>query len=137
MDNLLAQTAITYPEVYIQSMSGEQIKAVMEDVGDNLFNNDPYYQQGGDMVRVGGLSYSCRPTEQSGRRISDLKLQNGSDLEAGKAYRVAGWASMNAQSGTPVWDTVAKHLRQGRSKSEPRGVKIIGMDDNPGYAFQS
>ena len=90
-----------------QTMTGGQIKDVLEDVCDNLFNPDPYYQQGGDMVRVGGLSYTCTPAESVGKRISELKLDNGRALEAGKSYKVAGWASVNEQNGAPVWDVVA------------------------------
>ena len=77
MEDVLSETAITYPETYLQSMTGSQIKDILEDVCDNLFNADPYYQQGGDMVRVGGLAYTCTPAESVGRRISDLKLDNG------------------------------------------------------------
>ena len=96
-------------------MTGGQIKDVLEDVCDNLFNADPYYQQGGDMVRVGGLSYTCTPNETVGKRISELKLDDGRALEAGKSYKVAGWASVNEQTGAPVWDVVAKHLRVGQA----------------------
>ena len=118
-------------------MTGGQIKGILEDVCDNLFNADPYYQQGGDMVRVGGMSYSCTPGESVGRRISDLKLDNGRAIEAGKSYKVAGWASVNEQNGTPVWDVLAKHLRSGKI-AEPRGggVALKGVDDNPGIAGQ-
>ncbi len=138
MDNVLGQTAIAYPEVYVQSMTGEQIKSVMEDICDNLFNSDPYYQQGGDMVRAGGMSYTCRPNEQFGRRISGLTLPNGSNLEASKSYRVAGWASMDIQKGAPAWDVIAKHLREGGTKIESGGnIKIAGVDDDPGYSDQS
>src|SRR4051794_37492441 len=100
MEDVLSETAITYPESYALSMSGGQIKDILEDVCDNLFNTDPYYQQGGDMVRVGGLAYTCAPGEALGRRISDLKLATGRSLEAGKSYKVAGWASVNEQQGT-------------------------------------
>jgi S-sulfosulfanyl-L-cysteine sulfohydrolase len=138
MDNVLGQTAITYPEVYVQSMTGEQIKTVMEDVCDNLFNSDPYYQQGGDMVRVGGMSYACRPSEPAGRRISDLALLDGTSLEAGKSYQVAGWASMEVQTGASAWDIVAKHLRSSGTTIEPKGsIKVVGVSDNPGYSLQS
>ena len=82
MEDLLSETAITYPEVYVQEMTGAQLKAVMEDVCDNLFNPDPYYQQGGDMVRIGGMDYACAPTEPVGQRISDLTLDSGKKLEA-------------------------------------------------------
>src|SRR6202051_1450636 len=98
MGDLLAETAITYPEVYVQQMTGAQIKAVMEDICDNLFNPDPYYQQGGDMVRVGGLDYACAPGDESGRRISELTLDDGRALDPAKSYKVAGWASVNPQA---------------------------------------
>jgi sulfur-oxidizing protein SoxB len=111
MGDVLSETAITYPEVYVTEMTGAQIKAVMEDVCDNLFNPDPYYQQGGDMVRVGGMDYACAPAEGVGSRISDMTLDSGRAIEAGKTYKVAGWASVNPQQGKPVWDVVANHLR--------------------------
>src|SRR3954468_20234339 len=99
MEDILSETAITYPATYVQKMTGTQIKDVLEDVCDNLFNADPYYQQGGDMVRVGGLSYACTPAETVGKRIADLKLDGGRMLEARKSYKVAGWASVNEQKG--------------------------------------
>ena len=137
MEDVMAQTAVTYPETYVQTMTGGQIKDVLEDVCDNLFNTDPYYQQGGDMVRVGGLAYTCTPNETVGKRISELKLDNGHALEAGKSYKVAGWASVNEQTGAPVWDVVAKHLRSGKppNRSAP-GVTLKGVEDNPGIAGQ-
>jgi sulfur-oxidizing protein SoxB len=134
MEDVLAETATTYSEVYAQSMTGEQIKSILEDVCDNLFNTDPYYQQGGDMVRVGGLAYTCAPTESVGNRITDLKLHNGRSLEAGKAYKVAGWASVNEQKGEPVWDVFAKHLRSGKSLDTQSGVTLKGVENNPGLA---
>jgi S-sulfosulfanyl-L-cysteine sulfohydrolase len=135
MEDVLAETAITYPETYVQVMTGGQIKDVLEDVCDNLFNPDPYYQQGGDMVRVGGLSYACSPAESVGRRISDLRLDNGKPLEAHKRYKVAGWASVNPQEGAPVWDVFAKYLRAGKASSaRPSGVVLRGVDGNPGIA---
>ena len=137
MEDVLAETAITYPETYVQGMTGSQIKDVLEDVCDNLFNADPYYQQGGDMVRVGGLSYTCTPAENIGRRISELKLAHGRPLEAGKRYKVAGWASVNEQTGAAVWDVVARHLQSGRPPNrQTSGVTLKGVDDNPGIAGQ-
>ncbi|XSC43966.1 thiosulfohydrolase SoxB [Bradyrhizobium sp. RDT10] len=135
MEDVLAQTAVTYPETYIQTMTGGQIKDVLEDICDNLFNADPYYQQGGDMVRVGGLAYTCTPAESVGKRISELKLDNGHALQAGKRYKVAGWASVNEQSGAPIWDVVARHLKSGKppNRSLP-GVTLKGVEDNPGIA---
>jgi S-sulfosulfanyl-L-cysteine sulfohydrolase len=134
MEDVLTETAITYPETYTQSMTGGQIKDVLEDVCDNLFNADPYYQQGGDMVRVGGFAYTCSPAESAGRRISDLKLDNGRTIEAGKNYKVAGWASVNEQKGMPVWDVFAKHLRSGKMPEHGAGVTLRGVDGNPGIA---
>src|SRR5882757_9366044 len=137
MEDVFAQTAITYPATYLQSMSGSQIKDVLEDVCDNLFNADPYHQQGGDMVRVGGLSYACTPAEGIGRRISELTLDSGRPLEPGKRYKLAGWASVGEPQGKPVWDVIAKHLRSGKpSNRQTPGVTIKGVDDNPGIAGQ-
>jgi sulfur-oxidizing protein SoxB len=137
MDDVLSETAITYPETYIQSMTGGQIKGTLEDVCDNLFNADPYYQQGGDMVRVGGMAYTCSPAEAAGRRISELKLDNGRAIEAGKNYKVAGWASVNEQKGAPVWDVFAKYLRSGKTRDQRgTGVTLKGVEDNPGIAGQ-
>jgi sulfur-oxidizing protein SoxB len=137
MEDVLAETAITYPETYVQKMTGSQIKDVLEDVCDNLFNPDPYHQQGGDMVRVGGFVYTCTPNESVGRRISDLRLDNGRPMEAGKSYKVAGWASVNRQKGMPVWDVLARHLRSGKTSARSSsGVTLRGVDDNPGMAGQ-
>jgi sulfur-oxidizing protein SoxB len=137
MEDVLGETAITYPETYAVSMTGKQIKDILEDVCDNLFNTDPYYQQGGDMVRVGGLAYTCIPAEVLGRRISDLKLASGRALEAQKSYKVAGWASVNEQQGTPVWDVLAKHLASGKTADlRGGGITLKGVDDNPGFARQ-
>jgi sulfur-oxidizing protein SoxB len=134
--DILAETAITYPETYVQDMTGSEIKAIMEDVADNLFNPDPYYQQGGDMVRVGGMNYTCAPSESAGQRISDMMLDDGRPLEAGKTYRVAGWASVNPQTGKPVADIVGEYLRANRTQTITRRntVTLKGTDGNPGYA---
>jgi len=135
MEDVLSETAITYPETYAQIMTGSQIKDVLEDVCDNLFNPDPYYQQGGDMVRVGGLSYTCSPNESIGKRISDLKLDSGAPLQAGKSYKVAGWASVNEQKGAPVWDVVANYLRAAKLPAmRTSRVNLQGVDGNPGIA---
>jgi sulfur-oxidizing protein SoxB len=137
MEDVMAETAISYPETFLQRMTGGQIKDILEDVCDNLFNADPYYQQGGDMVRVGGISYTCTPAESVGQRISDLKLGNGRAVEAGKSYKVAGWASVNEQQGTPVWDVLAKHLRSPKAPDgRGGGITLRGIDDNPGIAGQ-
>jgi len=134
MEHLMDQTAITYPWTTLTNMSGETIKAILEDVGDNLFNPDPYYQQGGDMVRVGGMSYSCDPNAKMGSRINDMRL-NGKPLEAGKTYKVAGWAPVaEGASGEPIWEVVARYLRDKKTIA-PRKLnlpKLVGMSGNPG-----
>jgi S-sulfosulfanyl-L-cysteine sulfohydrolase len=137
MEDIFTETAISYPETYLQNMTGSQIKDILEDVCDNLFNADPYHQQGGDMVRVGGFAYTCTPAESVGRRISDLKLDNGRPLDAARSYKVAGWASVNEQQGTPMWDVFAKHLASGKAANQRgTGVTLRGVDDNPGIAGQ-
>jgi sulfur-oxidizing protein SoxB len=106
----------------------------MEDVCDNLFNPDPYYQQGGDMVRLGGVDYACAPGNAIGQRISDLTLDDGRALEPDKGYKVAGWASVNPQHGKPVWDVVANYLR-GQKTAAPKRlnrVALKGVANNPG-----
>jgi len=136
MEQLMAQTAITYPHSTLTELTGAQIKAVMEDVCDNLFNPDPYLQQGGDMVRVGGLTYACAPGAAMGDRIRDLRLQ-GKPLEAGKKYKVAGWAPVApGASGQPIWDVVGTWLRARKTVASPRLnlPSVIGMEGNPGKA---
>ena len=136
MEHLLDQTAITYPAVTLTEMTGTRIKEILEDVCDNLFNPDPYLQQGGDMVRVGGLAYACTPGAKVGARISDLRLR-GKPLSADKNYKVAGWASVaEGAAGEPVWDVIARHLR---AQKTVRPVKLnrprlIGVRGNPGMA---
>jgi S-sulfosulfanyl-L-cysteine sulfohydrolase len=133
MEDVLAETAITYPETYVSRLSGTEIKNTLEDICDNLFNPDPYHQQGGDMVRIAGLSYSCTPSEKIGRRISDLKLDKGRAIDPGKRYAVAGWAAVNAQQGIPVWDVLAKHLGSGKPLGpSANNVTLRGVTGNPG-----
>jgi len=116
-EDVMKQTAITYPMVTLNEMSGERIKLVLEDVADNIFNTDPYYQQGGDMVRVGGLHYTIHPQRSIGHRISDMTL-NGKPLDANKSYKVAGWANINEiVEGMPIWDLVAGYLRDRKTIS--------------------
>ena len=136
MDHVMDQTAITYPYVTLNELSGEQIKTIMEDVCDNLFNPDPYYQQGGDMVRVGGMTYACDPNAKMGGRISDMRLA-GKPIEADKKYKVAGWAPVaEGAKGELIWDLVAGYMR---SKKVIKPVKLNlpqlkGMQGNPGMA---
>jgi len=134
-EDLMTQTAITYPAATLNHMTGEQIKLILEDVADNLFNKDPYYQQGGDMVRVGGLNFSIDPTKDIGSRIDDMTL-NGKTISASKKYTVAGWASVQEQpeDAKPIWDVVAEYLRDKKtinikSLNEPL-IKNLGV--NPG-----
>jgi sulfur-oxidizing protein SoxB len=140
MENLLDQTAITYPYTTLTSMSGAQIKAILEDVADNLFNPDPYYQQGGDMVRVGGLSYRCDPTASAGRRILDMRLGDR-PIAADKTYRVAGWAPVAEEAkqagGEPIWDLVARHLRARKTIAPPKLnlPALVGVEGDPGIAL--
>ncbi len=137
MEDVLNQTAITYPFTTLTNMSGAQIKSVLEDVCDNLFNPDPYYQQGGDMVRVGGLEYTCEPNAAMGQRIQDMRL-NGKLLDADKTYKVAGWAPVSEAArdngGEPIWDLVARHLRSEKivKVSTPNVPKLKGVAGNPG-----
>lgn len=112
MDDVMDATAMSYPETYVQDMTGAELKLIMEDVCDNLFNKDPYYQQGGDMVRMGGMDYTCDPTATIGKRISDMRLDNGKAIDPDRKYKVAGWATVNSKaSGPPIWDVVADYLR--------------------------
>ncbi|VVE32590.1 thiosulfohydrolase SoxB [Pandoraea soli] len=134
MEQLLDQTAITYPYTTLTPMTGETIKTVLEDVADNLFNPDPYYQQGGDMVRVGGMDYTIDPMAPMGQRITEMRL-NGKLIEAGKTYKVAGWAPVaEGVQGEPVWDVVARYLRAQKTvvAKAPKVPSIKGMKGNLG-----
>ena len=135
MEDLMAQVAITYPAVTLTEMSGEFLKRVLEDVADNLFHPDPYYQQGGDMVRSGGLQYSIAPLAQAGSRISELTL-NGKPIDANKTYKVAGWASVQQVEGEPIWDVVARWLKaQGRVQGvRANQPEVMGLQNNQGIA---
>ena len=135
MEHLMDQTATTYSRTTLTEMSGATIKTVLEDVADNLFNTDPYYQQGGDMVRVGGMSYAIDPRQKMGARISDMRL-NGKPLSADQTYKVAGWAPVaEGAGGEPVWDVVAQWLRTHKTIT-PRKLntpRLIGMQGNAGW----
>ncbi len=139
MEHVMDQTAITYPFTTLNELTGEQIKAILEDVADNLFNPDPYYQQGGDMVRVGGMRYACNIGAKMGGRISDMRLA-GKPIEADKKYKVAGWAPVSEEArkagGEPIWDVVAKYLRDKKTIRPPRLnlPKLEGAAGNPGIA---
>ncbi len=137
METLLNQTAITYPAVTVNDMTGEQIKEVLEDVCDNLFNLDPYHQQGGDMVRVGGMTFTCDPTEVMGRRIGEMRIKD-KPLEASKTYKVAGWAGVSEAArdsgGEAIWDLVARYIRNQKvvKVKQPEWPKLRNIDGNPG-----
>jgi sulfur-oxidizing protein SoxB len=135
MEHVMDQTCITYPETYVREMSGADLKLILEDVADNLFNKDPYYQQGGDMVRLGGLDYSIDPGAGAGARIADMQLDNGSRIEASMNYKVAGWATVGSVSdGPPVWDVVADYLRRSDSAriTKLNTPKLKNVAGNPG-----
>jgi len=128
---LMNVTAITYPYTTMNDMTGAAIKALLEDVCDNLFNPDPYYQQGGDMVRVGGLAYSCNPYEKMGRRIGDLRI-SGKPIDANQRYKVAGWAPVaEGASGTPIWDVVEAWLKRKNVvvAKKPNRPMLIGVKE--------
>ncbi|NNG05641.1 MAG: thiosulfohydrolase SoxB, partial [Inquilinus sp.] len=131
VEDVYNHTAISYPNAYRVDMTGQLIKDILEDVADNLFNPDPYYQQGGDMVRVGGLGYSIDIGKPMGQRISDLRvLKTGAPLEADTGYQVAGWASVNeGTEGPPIWDVVASYIeRQGTvTVPEAQHVTVRGV----------
>jgi len=136
IEHLMDQTAVTYPYSTLTDMSGEMIKTVLEDVADNLFNPDPYLQQGGDMVRVGGLQYTIDPVGKMGGRISDMRLA-GKPIDAAKTYKVAGWAPVaEGAKGEPIWDVVATYLRNQKVVKPVRlnQPTIRGIAGNPGSA---
>src|SRR6185436_2132098 len=138
-EDLLDQTAITYPYVTKNALTGDTIKTILEDVADNLFNPDPYYQQGGDMVRVGGMRYAIDPAQPAGRRITRMELR-GKPIEPDKQYTVAGWAPVSeeakAAGGEPVWDVAARYLRATKTIT-PRAPNLPALDGvgrDPGLA---
>ena len=137
-ERLMDQTGITYAKSTLNEMNGELIKNILEDIADNLFNPDPYYQMGGDMVRIGGLKYTIDPTQKIGSRISNLEL-NGKPLEPGKTYLVAGWASVNPQPDSlpEVWDVVAEYLRHKKTITDVNAnIPVVkGVEANPGFVL--
>jgi len=138
-EHVMDQTAITYPYVTRNELTGATIKTILEDVADNLFNPDPYYQQGGDMVRVGGMRYAIDPNAGQGQRITRMEL-GGKPIDAAKTYTVAGWAPVSeaakAEGGEPVWDLFARYLRREKT-IKPRPLElpaVVGVQGNPGLA---
>lgn len=137
MDRLLDQTCMTYPETYVREMSGAELRNILESVADNLFNPDPYYQQGGDMVRTGGFNYRLDPKAAMGSRVSDMTLANGKRMQDGGSYKVAGWATVgSASTGEPVWEVVARYLRAQKSVRIERleSPTLMNVRGNPGIA---
>ena len=138
-EHLMDQTAISYPWTTLTDMRGDTIKTILEDVGDNLFNPDPYYQQGGDMVRTGGLTYTCEPGAKMGSRIQDMRL-NGKLIEADKTYKVAGWAPVaeaSKNAGPPVWEVVEAYLKARKviKPVKPNTPVLVGVAGNPGLSL--
>ena len=125
------QTAITYPYVTVNELTGETIKTILEDVADNLFNPDPYYQQGGDMVRVGGMRYAIDPTRGDGPPHHADGARAASRSRRRKQYKVAGWAPVaeeaRAAGGEPIWDVVARYLRAQKTIT-PRAPNLPTLD---------
>jgi sulfur-oxidizing protein SoxB len=127
LEDVYTHTAVTYPNTWVREMAGSEILQIMEDVADNLFHPDPYYRQGGDMVRVGGLTYAIHPAKPMGRRIVEVRVA-GRPLDPARRYKTTGWASLGEADGPPAWDVVADHLRSvGRVRLNPRArVRIMG-----------
>jgi sulfur-oxidizing protein SoxB len=136
LEHVMDQTAITYPHTTLNELSGAQIKTILEDVADNLLNPDPYLQQGGDMVRVAGMSYTLTPGNRIGSRVSGMKIGE-KPIDANKRYKVAGWAPVaEGASGEPIWDVVARHLRSKKRVAplKPRLPRLVGVSGDPGIA---
>ena len=136
-EHVMDQTAISYPWTTLSDLTGETIKTILEDVCDNLFNPDPYYQQGGDMVRVAGMSYTCDPTAKAGQRISDMRF-GGIPMGADKTYKVAGWAPVQETSknaGPPMWDVLETYLKSQKviKPVKINNPKLLGVDGNLGW----
>jgi S-sulfosulfanyl-L-cysteine sulfohydrolase len=130
VEDIYTQTAITYPNVYRRMMTGRFLKEVLEDVGDNLFNPDPYLQQGGDMVRAGGLGYDFDVSEAIGKRVSNMTLlATGEKIDPAKEYMVGGWASVNPDTkGPPIYDLLSAYIEAEKSitVAPNRAVRVRG-----------
>lgn len=136
LEHVMDQTGITYPQTTVNELTGEVIKHILEDVADNVFNPDPYLRQGGDMVRVGGMTYALRPAAKIGARVSDIRV-NDQPMEATKRYKVAGWAPVaEGITGEPIWEVVIRHLRATKTVPplEVHRPRLVGVKDNPGLA---
>ena len=135
LNDIYNHTAITYPNTYIREMDGLTIKNILEDVADNIFNNDPYLQQGGDMVRTRGIKYTINPKNKINNRITNLRLNNDLPIKNNKKYKVSGWASVNnIESGEPIWKVAEDYLKSIGTYKVDNSTKInvIGENDNIG-----
>ncbi len=135
MSDIYNHTAITYPNVYRREMTGENIKNILEDVADNIFNPDPYLQQGGDMVRTTGLSYEISPKNKMNNRITNIRTKDGKLLINNKKYTISGWASVNTiESGKPIWDITREYLSDIKyyDLDEVKQPRVLQEDDNFG-----
>ncbi|QCU90417.1 5'-nucleotidase C-terminal domain-containing protein [Thiomicrorhabdus sediminis] len=136
MERVMDETSMTYGETYKSEVTGAQMKDILEGICENLFQKDPYLQSGGDMVRLGGMDYTCEPNGKFGNRISDMRLDDGTPLEANKTYTVAGWAQVDTVGeGRLMWDVAADYLRNHKSSTKLKKVnhpKLKGVKNNPG-----
>jgi S-sulfosulfanyl-L-cysteine sulfohydrolase len=136
LEHVMDQTAITYPQATLNELTGAQIKDILEDIADNVFHPDPYLRQGGDMVRVAGLTYALEPGAKIGRRISDMRVA-AKRVEATKRYKVAGWAPVaEGIRGEPIWDVVTAYLRAAKTVPPLTAYRprLVGVKDNPGLS---
>ncbi|OIQ65149.1 bifunctional 2',3'-cyclic nucleotide 2'-phosphodiesterase/3'-nucleotidase precursor protein [mine drainage metagenome] len=136
-ENLMEQTAITYPHTSVTEMTGAEIRQHLEKLCDKIFNDDPYQHQGGDMVRTGGLVYMCEPAAEMNARISNMTL-HGQPIQADKSYKVAKWGADSSQSaGEPIWDVVEQYLKSmpAFKNHVPNVPRLKGMHLNPGFAY--
>jgi sulfur-oxidizing protein SoxB len=135
MEDLMTNTAMTYGETYAQDMTGQQLKDVLEGVAENLFQQDPYLQSGGDMVRMGGMDYTIDPTGNLGNRISNMMDDDGTSIDPNRTYKVAGWAQVNSVGdGRLMWDVAADYLRKQKTLNlkKVNHPTIKGAKGNPG-----
>jgi sulfur-oxidizing protein SoxB len=136
MARVMDETSMTYGETYKSEVTGAQMKDILEGICENLFQKDPYLQSGGDMVRLGGMDYTCEPNATLGNRISDMRLDDGTPLEASKTYTVSGWAQVDSVGdGRLMWDVAADYLRNHKNDMKLKKVnhpKLVGVKGNPG-----
>jgi sulfur-oxidizing protein SoxB len=141
MEDVMSQCAMTYGETYMSEFTGEELLRTIESVADNLFDEDPYLQSGGDMVRLGGMDYTIEPSKPLGQRITEARLDNGEVIQKDKKYKIAGWASVNqSPKGRLMWDVVRDYIIANKGKDNVLKLpkinhpKLIGVSANPGIA---